>query len=107
MLTRLNQHTHSGLIIPGSVVGYEHVKQCISALEYYRFNHQHKPRYKTEPESQRPLRDDSRIKLYETQARAREPERIASSQSRKAAGTSAGMLSILCFFIHALGTKPM
>lgn len=84
------QRTHNGLNIPGTRVGFEHIKQCISALEYYRFHHKHEPEYIADPKSQTPLREDTRIKTFEKVAKADRPNAIADSHSRKAAGTSAG-----------------
>lgn len=84
------------------MVGFEHVKQCISALEHQRFNHQHEDLYSTTPESQKPLRDDSRIKEYEKAARSREPQRIAGAQARKASGTSAGNVFFYMYFFFLL-----
>ncbi|KAF9059158.1 hypothetical protein BDP27DRAFT_1371825 [Rhodocollybia butyracea] len=83
------KRTHNGLDIPGTRVGFEHLKQCVSALEYHRFNHKHEPCYKADPASQVPLRDDTRIKTFEKVAKANWPNVIADSHSRKAAGTSA------------------
>ena len=77
--------------MPGTQVGSSHVSQCINALEHYRFNRQHQPNYMADPESRRPLRDDSRIKAYEKAAAADKPRRIAEAHARKAAGTTAGV----------------
>ncbi|KAJ3822135.1 hypothetical protein F5880DRAFT_1614073 [Lentinula raphanica] len=84
------KRTHNGLDILGTRVGLEHIKQCISALEHHRFHHKHEPRYVTEPKSQIPLRDDTRIQTFEKMAKANRPNAIAESHSWKAAGTSAG-----------------
>ncbi|KAF9060467.1 hypothetical protein BDP27DRAFT_1430086 [Rhodocollybia butyracea] len=58
------KRTHNRLDIPGTRVGFEHLKQCISALEYYWFNHKHEFCYKADPASQIPLRDDMQIKTF-------------------------------------------
>ncbi|KAJ3723244.1 hypothetical protein C8R42DRAFT_641473 [Lentinula raphanica] len=86
------KRTHNGLDIIGTRVGLEHIKQCISALEYHRFHHKHEPRYVAEPKSLLPLRDDTRIQTFEKMAKANRPNAIAESHSRKAAGTSAGIV---------------
>lgn len=73
----------------------QHVKQVISALEKYRFDHQHEPPYVAHPEGGISLRDDARIKMFETAAQAKGPERIAQAQVLKAAGSSAGATNLL------------
>lgn len=71
-------------------MGAEHIKQVISALERYRYDHQHEEAYKICPESHVPLRSDVRITTFEAAAKSNEPKRIAESQSLKATGVSSG-----------------
>jgi hypothetical protein len=70
------------------VTGYE----CISSLEYWRYNDQHTLRedYQNCPVSRVSLRDDSRIPMLEPAALEKEPERIAEAQSLKAIGALSG-----------------
>jgi len=79
----------------GSRIGRSSLSQCLSALEQWRFNHQHEEIYKRCPESHVKLRDDHRIKTIETGARATEPERVAESQELKAYGVLNGALFFL------------
>ncbi|KAI5899021.1 uncharacterized protein SCHCODRAFT_02462607, partial [Schizophyllum commune H4-8] len=78
----------------GSTVGIESIKQCISALEHYRFHHQHEPAYAQCPEAQKPLRTDARIKQFEISKKASEPERIMTGQKAKATGTSSDTYTV-------------
>jgi hypothetical protein len=84
------QHTSDGQDIPGTRLGFEAIKQCISALEYWRYNNQHREDYKQCPASRIPLRDDSRITTSESTAQEKEPERIAEAQTLKAIGALSG-----------------
>ncbi|KAF8239539.1 hypothetical protein L208DRAFT_1468733, partial [Tricholoma matsutake] len=46
-----------GQEIPGTQLGFEAIKQCISMLEYWHYNNQHREDYKQCPTSRIPLRD--------------------------------------------------
>ncbi|KAF8078428.1 hypothetical protein FPV67DRAFT_54136 [Lyophyllum atratum] len=86
--------THDGQPIPGQRVGAESIKQCISALESYRYNHcSSDPEYVNEPQSQIPLRSDVRITTYEINAQAKEPQRLAEAQVLKAFGATSDTYS--------------
>ncbi|KAG6821905.1 hypothetical protein H0H92_000245, partial [Tricholoma furcatifolium] len=61
-----------GQCIPGTRLGVESIKQCISALENWRHNHEHE--FKDNPDALRSLRDDSRIQTFEAKAQASESE---------------------------------
>jgi hypothetical protein len=74
--------------IRGSVVGLSVIKQTISALENYRFQHQHL--YKDVPELQLGLRLDARIQRFESAAKHNEPKHVESTQVLKASGSSSG-----------------
>lgn len=78
----------TGVEKSGSTVGVNSIKQCISALERERKESQR--HYKNIPDAQISLRDDPRIKTMEDVAKAREPVRIASSQTLKATGGVSG-----------------
>ncbi|PBK96566.1 hypothetical protein ARMGADRAFT_1027591 [Armillaria gallica] len=69
-------------------VGHSSIAQAVSALENYRFNHQHEPEYKANPEAQVPLHNDSYIGVFEKNSCAKQPERIAEAQVLKAKGAS-------------------
>lgn len=85
MLTAF-QRNSDGTEITNSRVGEQSIKQCISALEHHRFNHQHQEIYQNCPASHLPLRGDNRITTFEKNARASEPERLAESQELRVAG---------------------
>lgn len=70
------------------MVGLSVIKQTISALENYRFEHEHL--YKHIPEAQIGLRLDARIRRFESAAKHNEPKRIESAQVLKASGSSSG-----------------
>jgi hypothetical protein len=95
-----HQRTSDGQDIPGTRLGHEAIKQCISALEYWRYNNQHREDYKSCPAARVPLRDDSRITMLESAAQEKEPERIAEAQTLKATGALSGV------FLH-IGTSRM
>ena len=76
---------------PGSKVSHFHIKQVVSALEDYRFNHQDNELYAQHPEGKLSLRDDPRISMFEKNAQAHGPEHAAEAHSLKATGSSAGM----------------
>ncbi|KAF5381020.1 hypothetical protein D9615_004052 [Tricholomella constricta] len=83
------KQTSDGKDIPGTRLGPDAIKQCVSALESYRYHHKGSdPRYKSDPEAQQPLRNDERITTYEKSAYATEPERLAESQVLKAKGVT-------------------
>ena len=69
-------------------MGLSVIKQTISALEYHRFQNQHK--YKDVPDSQIGLRLDARIRRFESAAKHDEPKRVESAQVLKASGSSSG-----------------
>lgn len=75
--------------IEGTNVGRWSLKQAISALEWWRFNHQSD--YEGDTEAHTSLRNDDRIRAFERAASHNEPKRIQTSQTLKAAGTSAGL----------------
>ncbi|KAF5312044.1 hypothetical protein D9619_002517 [Psilocybe cf. subviscida] len=75
-----------GKPIPGTRLGPSSVKQCISALEYERSRLENRDDYLACPESQKPLRKDTRIKSFERRAEATEPERLIQMQVNKANG---------------------
>ncbi|THH17357.1 hypothetical protein EW146_g3440 [Bondarzewia mesenterica] len=77
--------------IPGTQVGYAQIASVISALEHWRSNHQHL--YRDDPDVQRPLRSDIRIKMIEKSSRQSELKQIETSQALKATGTSSDMRS--------------
>ncbi|CAK5262885.1 unnamed protein product [Mycena citricolor] len=70
--------------VAGSSVGKSHVSQVINALEQYRFNTAHL--YKSCPEAQLGLRQDSRIRQFESASKHNEPKRAEKAQIIKAAG---------------------
>ncbi|KAL1746150.1 hypothetical protein HDZ31DRAFT_62412 [Schizophyllum fasciatum] len=78
----------------GSTVGIESIKQCISALEHYRFHHQHERDYAQCAEAQKSLRMDARIKQFEISKKASEPERIMTGQKSKATGTASDTYTV-------------
>ncbi|KAF5385999.1 hypothetical protein D9615_002501 [Tricholomella constricta] len=87
--TTRNKRTRDGKDIPGTRLGPDHIKQCVNALESYRYHHKGSdPRYKDIPEAQVTLRDDERITTYEKSAYATESERVAESQVLKAKGVT-------------------
>lgn len=83
----------TSISIPGTRVGGSVVVQAINALECYRLNNCHK--WLDNKETQKPLRDDPRIRELEKSAKANEPRRIEQAQSLKASGTSAGELFLI------------
>ncbi|KAJ7720340.1 hypothetical protein B0H16DRAFT_1793545 [Mycena metata] len=84
--TTREKKKRGGETIPGSSVGKSQISQVISALEEYRRNTQHL--YKDSPEAQIPLRNDERIRQFESAAKTNEPNRAAKAQVTKAAGSS-------------------
>ncbi|KAJ6620587.1 hypothetical protein B0H10DRAFT_2215859 [Mycena sp. CBHHK59/15] len=74
----------------GTTVGKSQVLQVISAHENYRINHQHLNNYKNDPEARVKLRDDTRIRTFESAAKHNEPKRAESAQTQKAAGSTVG-----------------
>ncbi|KAJ7836470.1 hypothetical protein B0H14DRAFT_3704951 [Mycena olivaceomarginata] len=70
--------------IAGSSIGKSQISQVISALEDYRRNSQHL--YKDCLEAQIPLRNDQRIRQFESAAAHDEPNRAEKAQVTKAAG---------------------
>lgn len=79
-------------------MGKSQISQVISALEEYRRNSQHL--YKNCPEAQIPLRNDERIRQFESAAKNNEPNRAAKAQVTKAAGSSSGNIHIALYFIN-------
>ena len=77
--------------MPGTRLGPSAIKQRVSALEYARFHRQHEALYVAQPDAQRPLRDDLRIKTFEKAAQATEPERASQVQIMKADGLKSGV----------------
>ncbi|KAJ4475105.1 hypothetical protein C8R41DRAFT_923707 [Lentinula lateritia] len=67
-------------------VGAESISQAISALENHRFNHQHEKIYKNCPESQKKLREDSRISAFEKFARRNEHLCALNAEKMKTSG---------------------
>ncbi|KDQ57148.1 hypothetical protein JAAARDRAFT_47793 [Jaapia argillacea MUCL 33604] len=63
-------------------------KGAVSALENWRLHHEHE--YPNDPEAQKGLRFDSRIKAFEASVGKRETERTEKSQALKAVGASSG-----------------
>jgi hypothetical protein len=84
--------------IAGSSIGKSQISQVISALEDYRRNSQHL--YKDCLEAQIPLRNDQRIRQFESAAAHDEPNRAEKAQVTKAAGSSSGSVSILSSSSH-------
>ncbi|KAJ7433783.1 hypothetical protein FB451DRAFT_316231, partial [Mycena latifolia] len=84
--TREKKKHNSSETIAGTTVGKSQILQVISALEHYRLNHQHE--YPNNRDAQIKLREDTRIRAYESAAKHNEPKRAESAQSQKAAGTS-------------------
>ncbi|KAK7027698.1 hypothetical protein R3P38DRAFT_3190769 [Favolaschia claudopus] len=72
--------------IAGSSVGQSQISGVITALESFRFNSQHT--YKHCAEAQIPLRNDSRVRQFESAAKHDEPKRAEKAQITKAAGSS-------------------
>ncbi|KAF4609718.1 hypothetical protein D9613_011981 [Agrocybe pediades] len=69
-----------------SCLGASSIKQIVSALEHYRWQWQHEPAYQNVAESQKPLRDDIRIKTYEKSMKASELQQIERMTQMKAEG---------------------
>ncbi|KAF8230060.1 hypothetical protein L208DRAFT_1378681 [Tricholoma matsutake] len=88
--TKWLKRTSEGQDIPGSQLGYEAIKQCISALEYCHYNNQHKDEYKLCLASRIPLRDDSCITTIQSTAQETEPEHLTEAQTAKTMGTLSG-----------------
>ncbi|KAJ7035722.1 hypothetical protein C8F04DRAFT_1341641 [Mycena alexandri] len=78
---RNSSETHNG-----TTIGKSGILQAISALEWFRENHQHE--YPNDPETRIKLRDDICIQAFESAAKHNEPKRAESAQAQKAAGTS-------------------
>ncbi|KAF8057163.1 hypothetical protein FPV67DRAFT_576935 [Lyophyllum atratum] len=79
--------TSDGRPIVGELVGLSSIKQAVNALESYRVNHcTMEPKYLADPQSQVPLRNDIRIRTYESSVQAKEPQRLAQAQELKALG---------------------
>lgn len=70
----------------GTTLGKWSLIQAITALENLRASTAHQ--YEDNPEAQKPLRTDSRIKIFEKSVKRDEPGRIDKSQILKASGTS-------------------
>ncbi|KAJ8523520.1 hypothetical protein ONZ45_g93 [Pleurotus djamor] len=70
----------------GGKLGWESIKQITSALEHHRKNHQHLEIYRSCPEAQLPLRNDSRIQTLEKSAKTTETQKLADSYRIKAFG---------------------
>ncbi|KAJ7461062.1 hypothetical protein FB451DRAFT_1498168 [Mycena latifolia] len=83
-ITREKKKRNSSEMIAGTTVGKSQILQVISALEHYQLNHQHE--YPNNREAQIKLREDTRIRAYESAAKHNEPKRAESAQSQKAAG---------------------
>jgi hypothetical protein len=84
--TRPKLSSGDSTALSGTRLGPSAVKQCISALEYFRAHFQHRDDYRACPEAQKPLRDDIRIRTFEKAAQATEPERLSQVQQIKADG---------------------
>lgn len=69
-------------------MGASSISLTVSALEHHRKIRAHHDEYRTCPEAQRPLREDQRIKTYETAAKAKEVDRRKKSHVLKAQGTA-------------------
>ncbi|KAF8058971.1 hypothetical protein FPV67DRAFT_489719 [Lyophyllum atratum] len=70
----------------GDRVGKSQVALAINGLEYYRHQHQHE--YQDDQEAQRGLRNDKRVRAFESASKHNEPKRAENSQALKAAGAS-------------------
>ncbi|KAJ8456623.1 hypothetical protein ONZ45_g18649 [Pleurotus djamor] len=70
----------------GGKLGWESIKQITSALEHHRKNHQHLEIYRSCPEAQMPLRNDSRIQTLEKSAKTTESQKLSDSYRIKAFG---------------------
>lgn len=70
------------------------IKQIVSALESYRFHHQHDAIYQECAEAHQPLRQNADISLVERACQASEPKRQAESQQMKADGVISRALTI-------------
>ncbi|KJA16581.1 hypothetical protein HYPSUDRAFT_219351 [Hypholoma sublateritium FD-334 SS-4] len=77
---------NDGANLSGTRVGPSLIKQCISALEYYRSHLSHRADYASDPNAQLQLRNDIRIRTYERSAKASEPERMEKMQMMKING---------------------
>ncbi|KAF8218856.1 hypothetical protein L208DRAFT_1346420 [Tricholoma matsutake] len=66
--------TSDGQDLPGTQLGVEAIKQCISTLEYWHHNNQHREDYKQCSASRVVLCDDSHITTLESTAQEKEPE---------------------------------
>ncbi|KAJ7676820.1 hypothetical protein DFH06DRAFT_1428669 [Mycena polygramma] len=84
--TREKKKRGSTETIAGSSVGRSQISGVISALESYRLNSQHL--YPDCPEAQIPLRNDVRIRQFESASKHDEPKRAEKAQTTKAAGSS-------------------
>ena len=80
--------------LSGTRVGPSLIKQCISALEYYRSHLSHRADYASDPNSQLQLRNDIRIRTYERSAKASEPERMEKMQMMKINGVMMDFLML-------------
>ncbi|KAJ8093963.1 hypothetical protein PM082_009846 [Marasmius tenuissimus] len=87
-VTSRNKRDHKGVEIPNSSLSVHSVKSCINALENLRLRTQHE--HKNDPDAQRPLREDLRIKMIEKRAQADEKTHEDEAMKLKAVGTSAG-----------------
>ncbi|KAJ7846497.1 hypothetical protein B0H14DRAFT_3678794 [Mycena olivaceomarginata] len=96
--TREKKKRRTTETIAGSSIGKSQISQVISALEDYRRNSQHL--YKDCLEAQIPLRNDQRIRQFESAAAHDEPNRAEKAQVTKAAGSSSGSVSILSLSPH-------
>ncbi|KAG6859814.1 hypothetical protein C0993_003455, partial [Termitomyces sp. T159_Od127] len=81
------KNNSDGEPILGTRLGYETIKQCISALENWRHTHEYE--FKDDNEALWPLCEDARIRTYEANARTSKSERNADAQLWKAKGTTA------------------
>lgn len=77
-----------GFEVKGTFLAASSIKQVISALEHARYNLQHLDAYKSDPESQRPLRTDARITTWEKKAVQRTKDTIMNDQNLIAKGAS-------------------
>ncbi|KAF9493320.1 hypothetical protein BDN71DRAFT_1432574 [Pleurotus eryngii] len=78
--------TRDGVEIPGTTLGWESIKQIVSALESHCKNHQHKDIYHQCPKSQIPLWNDIQIQVYEKASKVTDTQKKAESQCMKAMG---------------------
>ncbi|TFY73269.1 hypothetical protein EWM64_g10743, partial [Hericium alpestre] len=87
-MTREKRKAGSNETILGSCLGRSHIAGVISALEGRRRSDAHL--HENDPDAQRPLRQDDRIRTLERNSRQKEPARMDTANVLKASGTSSG-----------------